>query len=153
MRLPLGGKGGSAGERWAEVAGRRWRRARHSMTCRVPIPLIHSSSFTFYSYSYQRSAPHTSRRVARCMYTRGILVRPPPPTSPVHPLIRWRELRLFVRPLWADCVHIFDNVDASGSDRQSFQERFSGRTDFKISARMCVHTRETVFDIIISIRM
>lgn len=28
--------------RWAEVVGRRWRRARHSMTCHVPtLPLTH----------------------------------------------------------------------------------------------------------------
>jgi len=35
-------RGARRQRRWAEVVGRRWRRARHSMTCHVPtLPLTH----------------------------------------------------------------------------------------------------------------
>ncbi|KOX81032.1 hypothetical protein WN51_09957 [Melipona quadrifasciata] len=51
MRLPPGGWV-NAGERWAEVVGRRWRRARHSMTCHVPTSsFARSPSFTSYTLS------------------------------------------------------------------------------------------------------
>jgi hypothetical protein len=80
-------RGARRQRRWAEVVGRRWRRARHSMTCHVPtLPLTHPL------------ARHDATIAVPCARSRYIPLVPPPPSkmrvygkySCVHPLISRR---------------------------------------------------------------
>jgi len=61
-------RGARRQRRWAEVVGRRWRRARHSMTCHVPtLPLTHPL------------ARHDATIAVPCARSRYIPLVPPPP--------------------------------------------------------------------------
>lgn len=76
-------RGAGRQRRWAEVVGRRWRRARHSMTCHVPtLPLTHPSPLArldaTVAVPYTRSLynlPPFLPRMRVCIWK--ILARPP----------------------------------------------------------------------------
>lgn len=79
---------GDAGKqrRWAEVVGRRWRRARHSMTCHVPTlpltppsPLARLDATVAVPYArsrYNHLLPPFPRRGCVCVYGKYSRVRP-----------------------------------------------------------------------------
>lgn len=77
-------RGAGRQRRWAEVVGRRWRRARHSMTCHVPtLPLTHPTPLARldatvvvppHPIALQPSSPR-SPRMRVCIWK--ILARPP----------------------------------------------------------------------------
>lgn len=74
-------RGAGRQRRWAEVVGRRWRRARHSMTCHVPtLPLTQPS-------------PPRSRLDATVAipYTRLRYNHPPSPRSPAEDACMYME--------------------------------------------------------------
>lgn len=71
-------RGAGRQRRWAEVVGRRWRRARHSMTCHVPtLPLTHP--------------PRASRRHRR-RPLHPVVLQPPPVPSPRIRMCIWKIL-------------------------------------------------------------
>lgn len=88
-----GGEGREETERrWAEVVGRRWRRARHSMTCHVPtLPLTHPLARLDAAARHRPLRPAAlqppsprarlprapPRREDACVYIWKILARPP----------------------------------------------------------------------------
>lgn len=81
-------RGARRQRRWAEVVGRRWRRARHSMTCHVPtLPLTHSP-------------PRAPRRVS---------TSPPPSPTPALQLPRPSSPHSHPppRPLLQGCVCVY----------------------------------------------
>lgn len=72
--------------RWAEVVGRRWRRARHSMTCHVPtLPLT------------PPSPPRASLRHRR-RPLRPVALQPPPPPPVPSPRMRVCIWKILARP-------------------------------------------------------